>query len=280
MDLTHTSMEQNGDFTNPKLPLYHNTRTILGLYDLVVSFKTNPCTHNCNFCEASKRSKINRISDMELVAQVDFLFDHYANERLKIQRVTVRNESSVLDGRTFYYGVLREVIKYTCSMPNLKEVSLETRMEYVTKPRIERILEQLSPSVVLDITTGFETQDERILNMVLNKGLNRRTFEKSVQSLGQFSGRTKLTAYVMLKPDPSMTEEAGVEEAVKSVDYLQDLTQRAGVNLVVYVNPTYAAPGSRLFREMQRVKYQPPTKESLQRVMDYAKEKGVMAYTD
>jgi hypothetical protein len=148
----------------------------------------------------------------------------------------------------------------------------------VTESLLVRIGKSLPEGTALDITTGFETQDERILNEVLGKRLSKAGFEKKVALLGRHG--VGLTAYVMLKPDPKMTEHEGVHEAVMSAEYLHNLGKRTGTRIMVYVNPTYAAKGSVLAREMRRLHYHPPTRESLDLVVGMARKNGIAAHTD
>jgi len=278
IDLTNRLFNKSGNDAGPTSPLYHGTRVILGLYDLVASFKTNKCPHSCTFCSLPSMSKETDVSREQLIQQVDWLFQRYSSELEKLEQLTVRNEGSVLSARQFHPESLDYLIAQLGAMPRLKKLSLETRLEYVTGRRLQGIMESMGSGIELDLTVGFETQDEYILNTILGKNLNKDTFEKKVALLGR--NGVSLTAYVMLKPAPRMSEQEGVEEAMKSIDYLSCLSRRHGTKLTIYLNPTYAAKGSKLAAEMESAGYLPPSIDSLSYAVAEAEKKGIRIYTD
>jgi len=155
---------------------------------------------------------------------------------------------------------------------------LETRLEYVTETRLKTLVKSIGSNRKLDLTVGFETQDEYILNEILGKRLNKKCFEEKVGLLGKYD--VQLTAYIMLKPDPKMTERDGIDEALKSIDYLQSLSKRTDTKIIIYVNPTYASEGSKLAVKQKEVGYEPPLQESLDFVITEAKKRSITVYTD
>lgn len=278
IDLTNQLFNKSGNNVDPTRPLYHGTRQILGLYDLAVSFKTNRCPHSCNFCAYSQLSREVSVSKDQLIEQIDWILNEYSRELGRLEQVSVRNEGSVLSAQQFHPEALGYLIAQAGRLPLLKKISLETRLEYATEDRLRELMASLSPGIELELAVGFETQDEYIRNTVLGKQLDRAIFEERVGLLSR--QRVSLTAYIMLKPDPQMSEQEGIQEALKSADYLSELCRRSGTNLTIYVNPTFVAKGSALATAMESAGYQPPSIDSLNRVMAEAGKKGIRIYTD
>ncbi|MEK6960950.1 MAG: hypothetical protein AABX47_07300 [Nanoarchaeota archaeon] len=278
IDLTNQLFNTSGNSVDPTKPLYHGTRQILGLYDLVVSFKTNRCSHSCNFCQYSMMSEETTVSKDQLIKQIEWMLTEYDSELRRLEQISVRNEGSVLNPRQFYPEALDYLITRVGDLPLLKKLHLETRLEYASEARLRELTGAIGPGIKLELAVGFETQDEHIRNTVLGKKLNLAIFEERVGLLGRQG--VSLTAYVMLKPDPQMSEQEGIQEALKSVDYLADLCRRSETNLTIYVNPVFAAKGSKLAIEMELKGYTSPTRESINTVMAEANKKDIKIYTD
>ena len=103
---------------------------------------------------------------------------------------------------------------------------------------------------------GYETQDERIRNGVLRKGLSEETFQRVAELLAAKDVRLK--AYVLIKPDASLSEAQAVTEAVRTLKHLRDTGRRLGLEVAAHLNPTYVARGSALEEEFRLKHYQPP----------------------
>jgi hypothetical protein len=89
----------------------------------------------------------------------------------------------------------------------------------------------------------------------------------------------RLTSYVMVRPAPGMSEEHGVQEAVATVDYLREICSRHNVDLVVYLTPLYVAEGSYLQLTTDPSDWQPPTIQSVYRVVLAGLKAGIPVYT-
>jgi radical SAM enzyme (TIGR01210 family) len=188
----------------------------------------------------------------------------------EFRQLSFGNEGSALDRRRFHIEALNHLLDRTREMESLEVLSIETRPEYITAENLANVRSRVHANTI-DVTIGFETQDDHIRQVVLNKKISRATMERRVAVLGE-SG-VRLTSYVMVKPGPGMTDTDGVEEALATVSYLQGLTEKHGVDLVIYLTPLYIAEGSPLALGPDRRDYTPP---SIQSVYDIVRQTSSM----
>lgn len=257
-------------------PIYHGKRNFLGKKDLVVSLDTGRCGYGkCTMCAIPGRSSRNAIPESEINGQIDWIFGNYGNEIDTFEQFSAGNEGSMLDERTFPRGSMRHLIGMANYMMGAGVLSLETRAEYIDAEGLGYIRNQFEGEVV-DVAVGFESQDDSIRNTILRKGLPKELFESKVSVLGDVGIR--LTSYVMLKPSPHMTENEGIREAEETITYLAGLTERNGVDLVIYLNPTYIAEGAPIARVMHEEGYEPPRISSARCVAQWCSKLGIPAY--
>lgn len=258
-------------------PVYHGKRTFLGLKDLVISLFTRKCQFQCSFCDLPLRSAEYDVPAQDVIKQIHWVFDQYEDEIETFRQLSVGNEGSILDSKRMLVEAMDYLLERARNeIFNLEVLSLETRPEYIKEKILEEIVRKTNAKTV-DVTVGFETQDDILRNDVLKKQIRKDYFERKVKLLGNMGIR--LTSYVMLKPSPLMTEKQGISEAIATIDYLYALCHQAGTDLVIYLNPTYIARGSPLAQAMGKIGYKPPKIQSVMNVILHAYRIGVPIYT-
>jgi len=140
--------------------------------------------------------------------------------------------------------------------------------------RLNQILKKFNGKV--DITTGFETQDDYIRNKILNKGLSKKAFESKLRLLGSY--RIGLTSYVMLKPSPFMDEQWGINEAKQTILYLEEISKKYHVDLNIYLNQTYIAKGSQISKKMHENGFSPPLISSVINIVQFCDQLNIPIY--
>jgi archaeosine synthase beta-subunit len=259
-----------------RTPIYTGTRSFLGRADLVVSFYTRKCQFGCSYCALPLRSANEPVDVEDLNAQIDGVFERHADDLAPLRQLSFGNEGSALDAARFHRESLDHLLDHVDVLPTLELLSIETRPEYVKRDVVERIRARV-PHLSLDVTVGFETQDDHLRQTVLRKSISRKIMEDRIELLGELDMR--LTSYVMIKPAPRMTDAEGVREAVATIEYLLDRCTRATVELVAYLTPTYIAEGSDLQRAFGREDWKPPTIQDIARVIVGGNRVGVPVYT-
>jgi archaeosine synthase beta-subunit len=256
-------------------PIYDGRRDFLGRKDLVVSFYTEKCQFECSYCALPQRSANAPVSVEALNGQIDWVLDKYRDEAPAIGQLSFGNEGSALDPRRFYPQSLHYLLERAKEFVNLEVLSIETRPEYVREPVLRDVL-QRTHAKKIDVTIGVETQDDGIREL-LNKKMSRKLIEDRIAVCGELGVR--LTSYVMVKPAPGMTEEQGIADSLATIEYLAEQCGRRGVELVIYLTPTYIAMGSELSRTTKAEDYLPPTIQSVLTVIVKGRQYGVPIYT-
>lgn len=271
-------VEEAGQSHDPDKPLYIGRRRFLGAADLVVSFYTTKCQFQCTYCALPTRSATGEVSAAQINAQIDHVFDDpdLKGELGGFQQFSFGNEGSALDRRRFHRESLDHLLRRTRAMDDLRILSIETRPEYINHDNLRHVARS-THAPRLDVTVGFETQDDHIRQVVLRKKISRRVMEERVALLGAMGVR--LTSYVLIKPAPGMTEEHGVGEAVATMEYLREICDRHGTELVIYLTPTYIAEGSHLQLTTEPGDWIPPTIQSIFEVVVAGHRMGLPVYT-
>ncbi len=145
------------------------------------------------------------------------------------------------------------------------KIGLESRPEFVTTKKLNDLRElacstgELGRSSI-EIIVGYETQDERIRSDVLGKSLSEKKMKSCTELLEKDD--IGLVCNVMVKPDLSMDEERGIEEAIKTIQHLQ-LYKHVLKALNIY--PTYVTKNMAL--EAKRHNYAPPSIQSIAKIL-------------
>lgn len=257
-------------------PIYLGKRTFLGLKDLVIAFYAQKCPFQCSYCSLPTKSHPEPLPVIQIKQQIDWSFEQYANELSSFQQLSIGNEGSILDRERFPKEAIVYLLEQAQAISSLKVLSLETRPEYILPATMEEIF-HLTHADIVDVTIGFETQDDYLREVILNKTIRRKTFESKIKLLGEMGVR--LTSYVLLKPGPTMTEQEGVKEAILTIEYLAEVCQKFGTDLVIYLNPVYVAKGTPLAKAFSLHQYKPVRIQSVVQVIAETHYLNVPIYT-
>ena len=257
-------------------PIYIGKRTFIGLKDLVIAFYAQKCPFQCSYCSLPTKSHHEPLPVNQIKQQIDWSFEQYANELSSFQQLSVGNEGSILDRERFPKEAIVYLLEQAQALSSLKVLSLETRPEYILPATMEEIF-HLTHADIVDVTIGFETQNDHLREVILNKTIRRKTFEAKIKLLGKMGVR--LTSYVLLKPGPTMSEEEGIKEAILTIEYLAELCQKFGTDLVIYLNPVYVAKGTPLAKAFLLHQYKPVRIQSVVQVIAETHYLNVPIYT-
>lgn len=250
---------------------------------LFVVFYTMACRWNrCVGCNLPSKSSLAPVSYVDLISQINTLFSlpEVAGRLGDIEKVILSNNGSIFDEVTFPTTALMHfMVRLNLDLPKLKFLSLETRVEYVEWEEMEflsRILKEREVPGELELAVGFEAFDEKIRNTMFNKGLPLEGFEKMLAMVGRHG--YSLKCYFMLKPVPAISDDEGVADIHRAIDYLDSKSGEHGVRLNMHLNPTYVAHGTPLAEAFSRGDYSPPTLRDLARAALHARDKSVSVY--
>lgn len=258
------------------LPHFFLLRRYLDIVDLLIILNTKRCSYRCFFCQLPAKSSPVWIDADSIRAQFAYVLQEMKHALSIIERITLSNEGSVLDQSTLDAEALQDIVEACGAFPNLRSITLETRLEYVSVPDL-RELAKRAPRVQLNILTGFETLDENLRDRVLGKRESLNAFLHGLDTVAEAS--CDLTAYVLYKPGPSQSDIEAYNEARASIDFLVDQCAERSINLTVRLNPMYASYGSRWARESERTAaYLPPRLSDVLRLAEAKRAEGIKIY--
>jgi hypothetical protein len=198
----------------------------------------------------------------------------------EISKVILSNNGSMLDHVTFSTTALMYLLaRINQHLPNVTVLTLETRPEYVELLELEmlsRVLKEGDTATRLELAVGFEAYDDHIRNDVFHKGLDLAKLEKLAADLGSYDFGLK--CYLMQKPVPGMSDEAGVQDVRKAIDYLHGLVEKHGTDVNLHLNPTYAAQGTPLAESFLRGEYSPPRLHDVAAAVRHARGKQMSVF--
>lgn len=148
---------------------------------------------------------------------------------------------------------------------SIRSVKVETRPNFVSKKKIQKITGELG--IKLQLGIGIETVNDSIRNDCLNKGFN---FDQYCEALNAVSGLCDVKAYLLFKP-PFMSEKEAIEDTIESVRRLSDVgTPRISITpLAVQANTLVS------FLLEERL-YRPPWLWSLFELNSRLKQEGLL----
>lgn len=227
--------------TEPDRPHYFLLRRFLANLDLLVILNTKRCRYRCKFCNLPAKSSATPIAANLVVDQFLYVCREVKHALSVIDRITLSNEGSVLDPDTLPLGALEDIFRCVTHLRSARKLVLETRLEFVGVEILQH-LGAIAPRLAIDILTGFETLDDRIRREFLGKGEDIQQFERGLGRIAEAG--VSLTCYVLLKPDPTMSDEEAVSEADATIAYLETESRLRDIPLTIRLNPMYAAEGT------------------------------------
>ena len=269
--------KQMGQSTeNIDRPHFFLHRLFAGDQDLLVIFNTKKCSYQCHFCQLPAKCSKNWISGDHILAQFDYVMTEMKHSLSVLTRVTLSNEGSVLDTKTFPTDALLIITQAINQLKLVKRLVLETRLEHAN-PTLLKQLKQTIPRAVIDVLTGFETLDQHIKDNILFKDESLESFLSGLDVVAH--ANAELTSYILYKPSPTMTDEEAYQEASRSIDYLVNQCKRRNILLYIRLNPMYIASGSLWCRLARQTPiYKPPKLTDIMRLAQEVRKSGVGVY--
>ena len=257
-------------------PHFFLLRTFLAENDLLVIFNTKRCRYQCAFCRLPAKSIRSWVPDSDVLAQFRFVATEVRHALSVVDRVTLSNEGSVLDESTLGGGALREIMSAIGAMRRVRRIDLESRLGFVRPDWLRRLRAEV-PRATLGVLTGFETLNEHIRDEVLVK---RETLAEFLAGLDNVAlAGAALTAHVLFKPDPQMSDNAAGIEAMETIQFLTAECGGRDIELTIRLNPMYRAAGSSWAAAADATAgYAPPRLTDVIRVAEQAAKAGIRVY--
>lgn len=257
-------------------PHFFLVRTFLGENDLLVILNTKKCRFRCGFCTLPDKSSKKWIADEDVIEQFRYVATELRHTLSIIDRVTLSNEGSILDTTTVGPAAIKEIVRAIGTMRRVRLIEVETRLEFVQADALQQ-LATLAPRAQIGILTGFETLNKNIRDRILTKGEPLGKFLRGLDVVAK--NASSLTAYVLFKPDPAMSDPEACEEATASIRFLAKECSKRELPLTIRLNPMYKAAGSVWAKRADSgVAYLPPRLTDVMRVAEESTREGTRIY--
>ena len=258
-------------------PHYFLLRRFLRDNDLLVIFNTQRCRYQCSFCDLPKKASHEFIPATNIETQYAHVIREVRHALSILTKVTISNDGSVLDTETFPEEALLRIARAIREIRTVTTVAVETRLEFATPHLLKALRSQLGKHIKLDVLTGFETADPAIRDEVL---LKKEPLEEFLHGLDCITAaEASLTAYVLFKPSPDMTDDEAYDEAKRSIVYLASECKKRCIDLSIRLNPMYAAMQSRWARQAATIDgYLPPRLTDCMHLAETVAKEGTPVY--
>lgn len=204
----------------------------------------------------------------DLIEQFNYAFDDKINEIKKDTDNFVFklfNSGSFLDEKEIPKKVRTYIYEKISKLDKIKEVVIESRVEYITKENLEEISEYFEKKH-FEIAIGLETVDDYIRNNYINKGLLFKDFRDALKRCKDMGIGVKV--YLLFKP-LFLNEQAAIDDCSNSIQILKSL----GVNSIS-INPMNIQKGTLTEYLWFQKRYRPPWFYSLFKCIKKTFDKG------
>ncbi len=220
---------------------------------LMVVLKTKGCeyarkTGGCTVCGFLNNAS-DDISEDDIIEQLNYTLN--LNNLHNVEEIDILTLGSFLNDSEVSINTRIALLKRVSEINHIKRVAIESRAEYVT---IEKLLKckQALGDKRLDFGIGLESADDYIRNKVINKGLSKKAFEKTVEKVKEAG--CSLLVYLLIKP-PGLTEEEAITDAVNSASYVFNIARKIGVSVRIAFEPVFICMNTELEKLYLKSKY-------------------------
>lgn len=189
-----------------------------------------PC-FNCGLVTASGNGEL--ISTAETERQLDDVLALYDFDAQNITELDLFNAGSLLDDWQVPPETRAMLFGKVAGIARIREVLIDSRPEDVEAEKLAVIMQAMGTRR-LWVGIGFETADDGIRELCVNKGFLRSDFEHAARILG--ASGAGVFPYLMLKP-AFLTEREAVEDACETIRYLTEFAVEEGFPLRISLEP-------------------------------------------
>ena len=206
----------------------------------------------CSMCGYIQDANIETFSPDLIIKQINYAFESKKKE-IDVDNnnyiVKIFNSGSFFDDNEISENIRRHIYQKIDEIHNVKEVVVESRVNYITYEKLIEMRDRLKEKYV-EIGIGLETASDYIRNNYINKGLLLDEFIHIVNLCKKCGVGVK--AYLLFKP-PFLNEQGAIDDCVNSIRSLIDLK----VN-TISINPLNIQKGTLAEYLWRQNRYRPP----------------------
>lgn len=193
--------------------------------------KNGGCTC-CGFYSISNLG--NKIEDSFYVKQIHDLISDKKNKISDFNIVCLYNDGSLLNEEELSFNVLAYMINTLNNIDTVEKIVIESKVDDITEEKLKKIREITNKE--FEITVGFESANQKIRELCVNRPFTNVSFEKKVELAKTYN--ISIVPLLMAKP-VFLSEVEAVEDFVSSLIYLEKLNlKRIDLELPTVVKDT------------------------------------------
>lgn len=169
------------------------------------------------------------IPDALLVRQATELISQWPSET----EINLSSLGSFFDDKELSASARKGILNVVANTPSIKLLGVESRAADVTLEKIKQAKSILG-SRFFEVGMGFESVNDFVRNVCINKGLSCKTFERAVEIIREAGAYP--VGHVLFKA-PFLTEEEAIDDAQATIEYLNALGMRRIVLMACNVKP-------------------------------------------
>lgn len=226
--------------------------------ELTIILRTKGCrwalgeNGGCSMCGYIQDSCSENVSGEYIKNQFDYAF------RMKLEEIQsshdqfvikIFNSGSFFDDAEIPVSIREYIYREINKINNIKEVVVESRVEYISKEKLESIKNSLKEKYI-EVAIGLESVNDHIRNQYINKGLLFEDFLQVVKTCKDLG--IGIRVYLIFKP-PFLNEQSAIEDCFFSLQKLISLK----VN-TISINPVNIQRGTLVEHLWYQKRYRPP----------------------
>lgn len=222
-------------------------------------------------------------SPLEAVSAEEMLEIFHENLKKQIQRQKLEGPTAVklfvsgsfLNPEEVNSEARQGILKSLAEYPEIEEVVVESRPEYVTEEVLRECCAALTGKI-FEVAMGLETGNEKTRMNIINKGFSNAEFERAVAIIQDLKSEYPVRSKVYLLVKPILTsEKEAIIDAIQSAEY----AEQSGVDRISFC-PSTIHKGTLMEMLWRKGSYQPPwiwsVMEIIRRVRSLAKIPVIM----
>ncbi|MDQ1353302.1 MAG: family radical protein [Acidobacteriota bacterium] len=241
---------------------------------LMVVLKTKGCEYahktggGCTVCGFLNHASQD-ITGADIIKQLDFVLGAF--DLSGVEEIDILTLGSFFNDSEVDLPTRLAIMERLSKLPQVRRISTEARAEYVTVAKIKEVKQALGNDKILEFGIGLESANDYLRNVVINKGLSKKAYEKTVAKVKE-AGANLLT-YLLIKP-PQVSEKEAIADAIQSAAYVFQTAKEMGVSARVAFEPVFICENTYLEQLYLQAKYRMLNLWSVVEVIKGAHEYG------
>ncbi len=206
----------------------------------------------CSMCGYIQDSTIEKIDQIHIINQFNYAFEEKISEITSDEDdfiIKIYNSGSFFDDDEISADVREHIFKKIADVPKIKEVVIESRVDYITNEKLN-IMKSILKDKYVEVAIGLETVNDYIRNNYINKGLKFKDFLDAIHLCKK--NDIGIRAYLLFKP-PFINEQTAIDDCANSIQKLVELK----IN-TISINPLNIQKNSLVEYLFYQNRYRPP----------------------